>query len=59
MEPSKNSELKNTGETCSHIPDISELFTWPRRLLHYENLVIHILPNIGDDSFPTVANDLK
>ena len=58
MEPSKNSEFKNIGETCSDISDISELFTWPRKLLHFY-LVIRILPNIGDDSFPTVANDPK
>ena len=29
MEPSKNLELRNVGETCSDISDISELFNRP------------------------------
>ena len=58
MEPSKNLELRNVGETCSGISDISELFNRPRKLLLYHNiLVIPIFPNVGDDLFPTFAND--
>ena len=56
VEP-KNLELKNVGETCSDISDILELITWPKKLLYYKILVTPILPNIGDDSFPTVSND--
>ena len=49
MEPVKNSELRNVGETCSDISDILELFNWPRKLQNCKVLVIPILTNISDD----------
>ena len=59
VEPSKKFGVEKCWRNLlGYLRHFRTFFNWPRKLQDYKIQVIPIVPNIGDDSFHSVANDL-